>query len=124
MGALAGVSIRTRNVPASSGDLSRLGVFSSGLEEASPPAGSVNMVDVGDKAVTTRTASASGAVFMATETLALIRAGDAKKGDVIGGGVVKVFVTNDNQKKSQKTFDSSKVGINNETEKFQEVYTR
>ena len=46
--------------------------------------GSANMVDVGDKAVTTRTASASGAVFMAPETLALIRAGDAKKGDVIG----------------------------------------
>ncbi len=46
--------------------------------------GSANMVDVGDKAVTTRTASASGAVFMAAETLALIRAGDAKKGDVIG----------------------------------------
>lgn len=46
--------------------------------------GSANMVDVGDKAVTTRTATASGAVVMATETLALIRAGDAKKGDVIG----------------------------------------
>ena len=46
--------------------------------------GSANMVDVGDKAVTTRTASASGAVVMAAETLALIRAGDAKKGDVIG----------------------------------------
>ena len=46
--------------------------------------GSANMVDVGDKAVTTRTASASGAVIMAAETLAMIRAGDAKKGDVIG----------------------------------------
>jgi len=46
--------------------------------------GSANMVDVGDKAVTTRTATAGGAVIMAPETLALIRAGDAKKGDVIG----------------------------------------
>ena len=46
--------------------------------------GSANMVDVGDKAVTTRTATATGAVIMAAETLAMIRAGDAKKGDVIG----------------------------------------
>jgi len=46
--------------------------------------GSANMIDVGDKAVTTRTATAGGAVVMAPETLALIRAGDAKKGDVIG----------------------------------------
>jgi len=46
--------------------------------------GSANMVDVGDKEATTRTATASGAVVMAAETLALIRAGDAKKGDVIG----------------------------------------
>jgi cyclic pyranopterin phosphate synthase len=46
--------------------------------------GSANMVDVGDKAVTTRSATAGGAVIMAPETLALIRAGDAKKGDVIG----------------------------------------
>ena len=46
--------------------------------------GSANMVDVGDKAVTTRTATATGAVIMAEETLAMIRAGDAKKGDVIG----------------------------------------
>ena len=46
--------------------------------------GSAHMVDVGDKAVTTRTASASGAVIMAAQTLAMIRAGDAKKGDVIG----------------------------------------
>ena len=46
--------------------------------------GSAHMVDVGDKAVTTRTATATGAVIMAEETLAMIRAGDAKKGDVIG----------------------------------------
>ncbi len=46
--------------------------------------GSANMVDVGDKAVTSRTATATGAVVMAAETLTMIRAGDAKKGDVIG----------------------------------------
>ena len=47
-------------------------------------AGAANMVDVSDKPVTERVAVAEGAVSMAAETLALIRAGDAKKGDVIG----------------------------------------
>ena len=42
------------------------------------------MVDVGDKAATERIAVAEGHVIMAPETLALIRDGDAKKGDVIG----------------------------------------
>jgi len=46
--------------------------------------GAANMVDVGDKAVTTRTATAEGRVVMLPETLRLIREGDAKKGDVIG----------------------------------------
>ena len=46
--------------------------------------GAANMVDVGDKAVTERVAVAEGAVVMAPETLEAIRAGDAKKGDVIG----------------------------------------
>jgi len=46
--------------------------------------GAASMVDVGDKAVTERLAIAEGAVVMAPETLAAIRAGDAKKGDVIG----------------------------------------
>ena len=45
--------------------------------------GSANMVDVGDKAVTTRTARAAGSVRMKPETLELILAGNAKKGDVI-----------------------------------------
>jgi cyclic pyranopterin phosphate synthase len=45
--------------------------------------GSASMVDVADKAVTTRTARAEGAVRMARETLDLIRAGEARKGDVI-----------------------------------------
>lgn len=45
--------------------------------------GAAHMVDVGDKAVTTRTAIAEGHVTMLPETLALIRDGLAKKGDVI-----------------------------------------
>ena len=46
--------------------------------------GTARMVGVSAKAVTTRTATASGAVIMAPETLDLILAGDTKKGDVIG----------------------------------------
>ena len=46
--------------------------------------GEANMVDVGDKAQTSRSATAEGYVRMLPETLALIRLGDAKKGDVIG----------------------------------------
>ncbi|PWW03702.1 cyclic pyranopterin monophosphate synthase subunit MoaC [Hoeflea marina] len=46
--------------------------------------GSASMVDVGDKADTTRIAEAEGFVRMRPETLELIRAGDMKKGDVIG----------------------------------------
>ncbi|AKI00821.1 cyclic pyranopterin monophosphate synthase subunit MoaC [Hoeflea sp. IMCC20628] len=42
------------------------------------------MVDVGDKADTVRVAEAEGFVRMKPETLALILAGDMKKGDVIG----------------------------------------
>ncbi len=45
--------------------------------------GAAHMVDVGDKAVTTRTAIAEGSVTMLPATLDLIRAGLAKKGDVI-----------------------------------------
>ena len=45
--------------------------------------GAAHMVDVGDKAVTTRTAIAEGSVTMKPETLALIRDGLAKKGDVL-----------------------------------------
>jgi cyclic pyranopterin monophosphate synthase len=45
--------------------------------------GTANMVDVAEKDVTIRTATATGAVIMAPETLDLIRAGQAKKGDVI-----------------------------------------
>jgi cyclic pyranopterin phosphate synthase len=46
--------------------------------------GAANMVDVTGKAVTERLAVAEGAVVMAPETLGVILAGDAKKGDVIG----------------------------------------
>ena len=45
--------------------------------------GRADMVDVGDKAVTARSATASGAVMMARATLDFILSGNAKKGDVI-----------------------------------------
>jgi cyclic pyranopterin phosphate synthase len=46
--------------------------------------GEANMVDVGDKADTSRTAIAEATVTMKPETLAMILAGNAKKGDVLG----------------------------------------
>jgi len=46
--------------------------------------GAANMVDVGSKDETERQALAEGSVTMKPETLALILAGDAAKGDVIG----------------------------------------
>ena len=46
--------------------------------------GDAHMVDVSDKAETARVASAEGHVTMAPETLALITAGEAQKGDVLG----------------------------------------
>ena len=47
-------------------------------------AGNAVMVDVGDKAVTGRTATAEGLVVMAPATLALIAARGFRKGDVLG----------------------------------------
>jgi len=47
-------------------------------------AGQAHMVDVGAKAETARVARAAGSIFMKAETLALIRSGSAKKGDVLG----------------------------------------
>ncbi|MBW4090747.1 MAG: cyclic pyranopterin monophosphate synthase MoaC [Proteobacteria bacterium] len=47
-------------------------------------AGRATMVDVSAKAETTRSATARGRVVMRAETLALIAAGTAKKGDVLG----------------------------------------
>jgi cyclic pyranopterin monophosphate synthase len=46
-------------------------------------AGNAHMVDVGAKRVTERLAIAGGEVTMKMETLALIRAGEIKKGDVL-----------------------------------------
>lgn len=46
--------------------------------------GQANMVDVSAKPATDRTAVAAGRVVMKPETLAIVRAGDAKKGDVLG----------------------------------------
>ena len=45
--------------------------------------GAARMVEVGDKASTARSATAEGAVTMTAETLAAIRAGATKKGDVV-----------------------------------------
>src|ERR1044071_1884048 len=45
--------------------------------------GNARMVDVSEKSETERVAVAKGAVVMAPETLALIRAGNVKKGDVL-----------------------------------------
>jgi len=42
------------------------------------------MVDVGSKAITPRRAIAQGRIRMQPATLALVRAGNAKKGDVLG----------------------------------------
>ena len=45
--------------------------------------GQARMVDVGNKAITERFATATALVRMQPETLALINAGDAKKGNVL-----------------------------------------
>jgi cyclic pyranopterin phosphate synthase len=46
--------------------------------------GAAHMVDVGAKDETRRVARAAGRIVMRPETLALVRAGTAKKGDVLG----------------------------------------
>lgn len=46
--------------------------------------GQAHMVDVADKAETKRLAIAHGCIRMQAETLAVITAGNAKKGDVLG----------------------------------------
>lgn len=46
--------------------------------------GQASMVDVTDKAVTAREAEATGRVVMQAETLAMVAAGNHKKGDVLG----------------------------------------
>jgi cyclic pyranopterin phosphate synthase len=46
--------------------------------------GAAHMVGVGEKAETRRVARAAGRIVMQAATLALIRAGNARKGDVLG----------------------------------------
>ena len=46
--------------------------------------GAAHMVDVSDKDITSRIAVARGRITMQPETLAMITAGTAKKGDVLG----------------------------------------
>ncbi|ENO83960.1 cyclic pyranopterin monophosphate synthase MoaC [Thauera linaloolentis] len=46
--------------------------------------GQAHMVDVGAKAETRRAATATGRILMLPDTFAAIRAGTAKKGDVLG----------------------------------------
>lgn len=46
--------------------------------------GQAHMVDVGEKADSARLARAGGSIRMQAETLALIRNGSAKRGDVLG----------------------------------------
>ncbi len=46
--------------------------------------GQAHMVDVGAKAETERVARAAGTIRMQPATLALVKAGDARKGDVLG----------------------------------------
>ncbi|HWK15666.1 MAG TPA: cyclic pyranopterin monophosphate synthase MoaC [Rhizobiaceae bacterium] len=48
------------------------------------PSGDAHMVDVGAKDETRRVATAEGRVLMQPETLDMIMAGNAKKGDVLG----------------------------------------
>lgn len=47
-------------------------------------AGNAVMVDVGDKALTERTAVASGKIFVGAEVFSAIESGTSKKGDVLG----------------------------------------
>lgn len=48
------------------------------------PQGEAHMVNVGEKAITKRRAIAAGTITMQASTLALIRQGNHKKGDVLG----------------------------------------
>ncbi|MFK0571797.1 cyclic pyranopterin monophosphate synthase MoaC, partial [Endozoicomonas sp.] len=45
--------------------------------------GKASMVDVGDKDITRREARAEGYIYMAPETLALVKDNGLKKGDVL-----------------------------------------
>src|SRR3954467_6831645 len=52
------------------------------------PRGDVRMVDVGDKAVTSREAVATGEIRMSTEAVRLIRSGKVKKGDPLQAAIL------------------------------------
>jgi cyclic pyranopterin monophosphate synthase len=52
------------------------------------PRGEVRMVDVGDKAVTSREAVAAGEILMSADALKLIRSGKVKKGDPLQAAVL------------------------------------
>jgi cyclic pyranopterin monophosphate synthase len=62
------------------------------MTETTPPGtlthfdadGQAHMVDVGDKRETRRVAVARGTITMKPETFAMVKAGTAKKGDVLG----------------------------------------
>ena len=54
-------------------------------------AGEAHMVDVGAKEETHRVAIAQGRILMKPETLALIRQGNSKKGDVLGVARIGVY---------------------------------
>src|SRR3954453_3353116 len=65
----------------------------SGRGRASPlthvgPRGDVRMVDVGDKAITTREAVATGEITMSATARRLIRSGQVKKGDPLQTAVL------------------------------------
>lgn len=66
-----------------------IGAMSASQDPTSPlthfdASGQAHMVDVGEKPVTAREAVATGRICMRPETLALIRGGSARKGDVLG----------------------------------------
>lgn len=46
--------------------------------------GQAHMVDISDKATTSRKAVASGLIFMQADTFALVQQGSSKKGDILG----------------------------------------
>ena len=58
-------------------------VLAGTLKEMSKQIQPVKMIDVGDKAVTSRTAEASGSLLLQSTTLEHIRAGELAKGDAI-----------------------------------------
>ncbi len=70
--------------PRGGGGCARLGVEHLAELTHFDPQGRARMVDVGGKPETAREARARGAVFVAPETLELIRTGGIAKGDVLG----------------------------------------